>query len=125
MDSFVMCPSVRALTFTPSPNILHPTCRQLIYCMLVSLPTNLPGVMFPGLKKQGRSVQLGEGPCCVDRGHFSTALHTGLQGRRKCLVSPTASEIVSSPERPLFSFSLVHATSTWLSPVFMCGLDLI
>lgn len=92
-----MCPSVRGLTFTPFLNILHPTCRQLIFHLLSWIPTNLRGVMFPGLKERCNTVQLGQGACCTDTGHFSTALHAGLQGRRNCLVSPpTASEMVTS-----------------------------
>lgn len=96
-----MCPSVRGLTFTPFLNILHPTRRQLIFHSLSWLPTNFLGVMFPGLKERCNTVQLGEGACCTDTGHFSTALQAGLQGRRKCLVSPpTASEMVSAPGGP-------------------------
>lgn len=101
-----MWPSVRGLTFTPFLNILHPTRRQLIFHSLSWLPTNFLGVMFPGLKERCNTVQLGEGACCTDTGHFSTALQAGLQGRRKCLVSPpTASEMVSAPGGPVLSVS--------------------
>lgn len=92
-----MCPSVRGLTFTPFLNILHPTWRQLISHLLSWLPTNLLGVMFPGLEEPCNTGQLGEGACCTDTGQFSTALQAGLQGRRKCLVSPPT---VSAPGEP-------------------------
>lgn len=56
-----MSPSVKALTSTPFPNILHQACRQLISPLLFWLPTSSLSVMFPGLKEQGTAVHWGRG----------------------------------------------------------------